>query len=73
MKSNKTLINEKIQELEKENAEIDKALENTDIEADVAEMKATKQKNIEHINSLKKNNRALEKQRAKANRELKTP
>lgn len=60
----------KIQELEKENAEIDKALENTDIEEDIAEMKTTKLKNIEQINGLKKNNKALEKQRVKANKEV---
>jgi DNA repair exonuclease SbcCD ATPase subunit len=62
--------NKKISELEKENAEIQRALKKTDIEEDVAEMKTTLSKNRELISELKRNNKALEKQRLKLNAEI---
>lgn len=62
--------NRKISELEKENDEIQKALKKTDIEEYVAEMKTTLLKNRELISELKRNNKALEKQRLKLNAEI---
>jgi len=57
--------NAKIEDLKKENAEIQKALKATDTEKDVAEMKTTLNKNNEQIRDLQANNKALEVQRQK--------
>lgn len=62
--------NKKIAELEKENKEIEKAMAETDTEADVAEMETTLKKNREQIADLKKNNKALEKQRTRLNKDI---
>lgn len=56
--------------LEKENSEIEKALKDTDIEEDKAEMKATLSRNNETIKALKNNIKDLETQRLALNTEV---
>ncbi len=63
-------LQNKINEIKKENSEIENALKSTDIESDVAEMKATLTRNNETIKAIEGNIKTLEADRIRLNSDI---